>query len=146
MRLNENPMINRVRENAQRARMSIDTYYAPDVHHTKAFETHLKDTILHPTLGMLAYQKEIHNNGYNFPTFYNRNLNKMKSFPNIKKLIDMARIRINNLYHNDKAQGMFKNGTRGAREFLIESGRIKLDRVTRVNHNLRRAIFKALGV
>ena len=83
----------------------------------------------------MAYNDAFISRGQNYPGYYRRNLEAVKKFPNIKNLMNAL---------NDKLKELYPK-TRKARDFIIETNRIRFDVTEETKHNFRRLFFKTTG-
>lgn len=124
-----------IRTRAERVFTALDTPLSPDEDSTKYLAEHLRDCLKHPTTGLMAYNDAFINRGQNYPGYYRRNLEAVKKFPNIKNLMNAL---------NDKLKELYPK-TRKARDFIIETNRIRFDVTEETKHNFRRLFFKTTG-
>ena len=97
------------------------------------FAGHLKDTIKHPTSGLLSYNNTI-NEGYKNEELYNKNIKFMLKDKRIQNLLYKLITLVNNWYPL----------TKSTRNFIIKTGRISFDEVRPVKHDLQWLKFKML--
>lgn len=125
-----------IRTRAERAITSLDTPLRPDEDSTKYLADHLRDCLKHPTTGLMAYNDAFISRGQEYPVYYRQNLAMAKNFPDIKNLMNAL---------NDKLKELYPK-TRKARDFIIETDRIKFDAIEETKHNFRRLLFKSTGL
>lgn len=124
-----------IRTRAERVITALDTPLSPDEDSTKYLAEHLRDCLKHPTTGLMAYNDAFIRRGQNYPGYYRRNLEVVKKFPDIKNLMNAL---------NDKLKELYPK-TRKARDFIIETNRIRFDVTEEAKHNFRRLFFKTTG-
>lgn len=125
-----------IRTRAERVITALDTPLSPDGDSAKYLADHLRDCLKHPTTGLMAYNDAFISRGQNYPVYFRKNLETVKKFPDIKNLMDTL---------NDKLKELYPK-TRKARDFIIESNRIKFDAIEETKHNFRRLVFKSTGL
>ena len=126
----------RIRTRAERAITALDTTLSPDEDSAKYLADHLRDCLKHPTTGLMAYNDAFITRGQEYPVYYRKNLEMVKKFPDIKNLMNAL---------NDKLKELYPK-TRKARDFIIETNRIRFDVTEETRHNFRRLLFKSIGL
>lgn len=124
-----------IRARADRVICTLDTCLTPDNSSSKYLAAHLEDCLKLPTVGLMAYNDAYVTRGPNNPEYFKRNLQTLKTFPNIKPLIEAFDAKLKQLYPK----------TRQARDFIIETNRISFEYKEPVKHNFRRLLFKMIG-
>ncbi len=116
------PKYDDVRFNAYWSKIAIDSRLLIDDIDVDCYKNHLQDCEKNPTIGLIAGKKYITGKKMNYPFYAKRNIKLLERQPEIDSLQKSINNKINNLYPK----------TKNARLYIIESGRISLDKIKKL--------------